>query len=122
VTEARVSKSEDISSRERRYLMMMGVRVACFILSIVVFVNGGGWLTAIPAVGAIIIPYFAVVIANGGRELNGGRGFQAHEPNLPSRFSPAAPGPGMAAGPTVAAPPEGPTGDSGNSGESASPR
>ena len=27
-----------------------------------------GWLTAIPAVGALVIPYFAVVFANGGRE------------------------------------------------------
>lgn len=117
VTEARVSKSADISSRERRYLVMMGIRVACFIISIVVFVNGGGWLTAIPAVGAIIIPYFAVIVANGGREPNGGRGFQAYEPNLPARFTPT-PGSGMPSGPAVPTPP----GDSGNAGESAPPR
>jgi hypothetical protein len=78
--------SEDIRYRERRYLIMMGVRLVCFVIAVVLFVNGFGWLTAIPAVGAIAIPYFAVVFANGGRE-PGGRGrFQPYEPNLPQRF------------------------------------
>ncbi len=88
VTEARLSRSADISYRERRYLIMMGIRLVCFVIAVVLFINGAGWLTAIPAVGAIIIPYFAVIFANGGREPNGGRGFQAYEPNLPDRFSP----------------------------------
>ena len=67
VTEAQRSRSADISYRERRYLIMMAIRVVCFVIAVVVFANGGGWLTAIPAVGAIVIPYFAVVFANGGR-------------------------------------------------------
>jgi hypothetical protein len=88
VTEARRPLSEDIAYRERRYLIMMGIRLVCFVIAVVVFVNGGGWLTAIPAVGAIAIPYFAVVFANGGRE-PGGRGrLRPYEPNLPERFSP----------------------------------
>ena len=89
VTEAQRSRSEDISYRERRYLIMMAIRVVCFVIAVVVFAQGGGWLTAIPAVGAIAIPYFAVVFANGGREPSSTRGFRAYEPNLPTPHRPA---------------------------------
>jgi len=88
VTEAARPRSEDIAYRERRYLIMMGIRVGCFILTIVLFAAGAGWLAAIPAVGALVIPYFAVVFANGGREPTSTRGFRAYEPNLPQRYSP----------------------------------
>ena len=88
VTEAQRSKSADISYRERRYLIMMAIRVVCFVVAVVVFAKGGGWLTAIPAVGAIAIPYFAVVFANGGREPNSTKGFRAYEPNLPTVYHP----------------------------------
>jgi hypothetical protein len=64
---------------------MMGIRAACFAIAVVVFVNHGGWLTAIPAVGAIVIPYFAVIFANGGREPDNTRGFLEHRMNLPAR-------------------------------------
>jgi Protein of unknown function (DUF3099) len=92
VTEARKPRSEDIAYRERRYLIMMGIRVACFGLTILLFVAGAGWFAAIPAVGALVIPYFAVVFANGGREPTSTRGFHAYEPKLPERYS--GPGPG----------------------------
>lgn len=88
VTEAQRSKSADISYRERRYLIMMAIRVVCFVVAVVVFAKGGGWLTAIPAVGAIVIPYFAVVFANGGREPSSTKGFHAYEPNLPTVYRP----------------------------------
>jgi hypothetical protein len=88
VTEAQRSKSEDISYRERRYLIMMAFRVLCFVVAVVVFAKGGGWLTAIPAIGAIVIPYFAVVFANGGREPSSSKGFRAYEPNLPTLYRP----------------------------------
>ena len=51
VTEARKPLSQDIAYRERRYLIMMGIRLICFVVAVVLFVNGAGWLTAIPAVG-----------------------------------------------------------------------
>lgn len=81
--------SEDIAYRQRRYLIMMGIRVLCFLAAVVLFTSGAGWLTAIPAVGAIVIPYFAVIFANGGREPTSTRGFQAYEPRLPDRSTPA---------------------------------
>jgi Protein of unknown function (DUF3099) len=91
--------SEDIAYRERRYLIMMGIRLVCFVVAVLLFINGAGWLTAIPAVGAIIIPYFAVVFANGGREPSGRGGFRPYEPNLPQRYVPTAtPGADGAAG------------------------
>jgi len=86
VTEANPSRSADIAYRERRYLIMMAVRVVCFVAAVIVFAKGGGWLTAIPAVGAIVIPYFAVVFANGGREPSSTKGFRAYEPNLPVHY------------------------------------
>jgi hypothetical protein len=91
VTQARRSLSDDISFRQRRYLLMMGVRAACFIIAVVMFVNHLGWLTVIPAVGAIFIPYFAVVFANGGREPSNTRGFMEYRPNLPMTRDPAGP-------------------------------
>jgi hypothetical protein len=136
VTEARLSKSDDIAYRQRRYLIMMAIRAVCFILAVIMFVNHAGWLTAFPAVGAIIIPYFAVVFANGGREPNTGRGFRPYEPSLPVRFAgppagpgpvppgPAAPGPaGPSAGPREpgSAPPP-PGTDQGSSDGSGAPR
>jgi DUF3099 family protein len=132
VTEARLSKSDDIAYRQRRYLIMMAVRAACFILAVILFVNHAGWLTAIPAVGAIIIPYFAVVFANGGREPNVTRGFRPYEPSLPARFEGTRTGPGpvmtgtVAPGPVAAEPgaaaPAAPGTDPGSSDANGAPR
>ena len=82
--------SQDIAYRQKRYLIMMGIRLVCFVIAVVMFVNGAGWLVAIPAVGAIIIPYFAVVFANGGREPSGRERFRPYEPKLPQRYQPPA--------------------------------
>jgi hypothetical protein len=98
--------SDDIAYRQRRYLIMMGIRLLLFIVAILLFVNHGGWLTAIPVAGAIAIPYFAVVFANGGREPTGTSGFRPYEPNLPARYVP--PGQGPAAPPADGSPGAGP--------------
>jgi hypothetical protein len=94
VTEARPSLSDDIAYRQRRYLIMMGIRTVCFIAAIVLFANHLGWVTAIPLVGAIVIPYFAVVFANGGREPTINRGFKPYEPNTPELYRPPSTGSG----------------------------
>jgi hypothetical protein len=59
------------------------LRSSCEI-AVVLFINHFGWLAAIPAVGAIFIPYFAVVFANGGRESDNTRGFMEYQPNVPA--------------------------------------
>src|ERR1700689_5845419 len=66
VTQARRPMSEDIRYRQHRYLIMMGIRTLCFAIAIVLFVAHLRLLILIPAVGAIIIPYIAVIFANGG--------------------------------------------------------
>lgn len=51
---------EERATRMRKYLIMMGIRVACFIALIWV---RGPWMFVFAA-GAIFLPYFAVVVAN----------------------------------------------------------
>ncbi len=82
VTDARRSMSEDISYRQRRYLISMGVRVVAFLLA--VFLFHGIWRFIAAAI-ALVVPYFAVVFANGGREPDNGATFESFEPNLPER-------------------------------------
>ena len=89
VTQARRPMSEDIRYRQHRYLIMMGIRVLCFAISIILFVEHLRWLVLIPAVGAILIPYFAVIFANGGREPDNVRGFMEHRTNLPANRDPS---------------------------------
>ena len=64
ITEARPPLSEDIDGRTRRYLWSMGIRTGCFIAAIVTH----GWLRWALIVGAVVLPYLAVVFANAGRE------------------------------------------------------
>ncbi len=78
--------SEDISYRQRRYLISMGVRVVAFLLA--VFLFHGVW-RFIGAAIALVVPYFAVVFANGGREPDNAAAFEPFEPNLPERKSTA---------------------------------
>jgi hypothetical protein len=99
VTQARRPMSEDIRYRQHRYLIMMGIRTLCFAIAIVLFVAHLRWLILIPAVGAIIIPYIAVIFANGGREPDNTRGFLEHRSRLSTpttsaldRRGPARPG------------------------------
>src|ERR1700722_15354320 len=87
VTQASPGRSAEINQRQRTYLVMMGVRLVCFVLTVVLFVNHGGWLTVVPALGAIALPYFAVVVANS-RRPSDSSGFQPYMERLPDRFSP----------------------------------
>jgi hypothetical protein len=64
ITGARRSLSEDIRARQTRYLLSMGVRTICFVLA--VFTSGP--LRWVLFSAAVILPYIAVVVANGGRE------------------------------------------------------
>lgn len=61
-TSLEMAPADDENLRIRNYLLTMGVRLACMILCAVVVPYG--WHTAVFAVGAIFLPYIAVVIAN----------------------------------------------------------
>ena len=64
VTTAAQSPREERRSRERRYLLTMGLRVLCFIAAIVLFAADLRWEGAIAAAGSLILPWVAVVAAN----------------------------------------------------------
>ena len=69
VTDAPRPMSEDIGRRQRRYLISMGVRTVCFGGAVLAAIAGAPWwLAVLMVVGAALLPYFAVVFANGGRE------------------------------------------------------
>lgn len=55
------SPEDERKSRMIKYTIAMTIRVVCIVLAMVV----QGWLMWICFAGAILLPYFAVVIANG---------------------------------------------------------
>lgn len=55
---------DDANRRMTKYFIMMAVRVACFIAMVVIAPYG--WHTAALAVGAIVLPYLAMIVANVG--------------------------------------------------------
>jgi hypothetical protein len=67
LTSARRPHSVDQRDRQVRYLISMTIRIVCFGLAIVV----DGPLRWFFLVGAIFLPYVAVVFANAGRETGG---------------------------------------------------
>ncbi|MCW2759140.1 MAG: hypothetical protein JWO46_2886 [Nocardioidaceae bacterium] len=60
ITDAPTSRADEIATRQRRYMLSMGLRVLCFVGAIVT----DGVLRYVLVAGALIIPYFAVVVAN----------------------------------------------------------
>lgn len=54
------SPQDDRRSRMINYTVAMSIRTVCILLCLVV----PGWWLLIPAIGAIVLPYIAVVLAN----------------------------------------------------------
>ena len=64
ISGAQPGLSEDISARTRRYVISMGIRTVCFPLAVLT----EGWVRWTFVAVALVVPYFAVIIANAGRE------------------------------------------------------
>jgi hypothetical protein len=64
ITSAQQGLSSDLPGRQRRYLISMIIRTAFFVAAVFV-PSPFRWFCV---AGALILPYFAVVIANAGRE------------------------------------------------------
>ena len=64
ITNAPRALSSDQAARQKRYFISMMIRTACFILT-VILPSPYRWFALF---GAVVLPYFAVVIANAGRE------------------------------------------------------
>ncbi|RZU65167.1 DUF3099 family protein [Microterricola gilva] len=60
ITSLPVSPEVERRNRMLKYTLAMGIRVLC-VLSML-FLKG--WWLLLPAIGAVVLPYFAVVIAN----------------------------------------------------------
>jgi hypothetical protein len=60
LTELPPSPEEEQGARMRRYAITMGIRTLCVLACL--FVQG--WWLLIPALGAVFLPYIAVVFAN----------------------------------------------------------
>ena len=66
ITSASRPHSEELRGRERRYVISMGVRTACFLLALVFRTH---WVVWVFMAAALFLPYVAVVIANAGAGL-----------------------------------------------------
>ncbi len=64
ITTAAESRNADIAVRQRRYLLSMSLRTLCFVGAIIASLAGVHWLWPILIVGALVLPYVAVVLAN----------------------------------------------------------
>jgi len=64
ISAAQPGLSEDISGRTRRYVISMGFRTLCFPMAVLT----EGWVRWTFVAAALVVPYFAVIIANAGRE------------------------------------------------------
>ena len=64
ISDAREAHSDEMRQRMIKYSLSMGIRMVCLILVFVV----EGWLQWVMIAGAVFLPYFAVIIANGGSD------------------------------------------------------
>lgn len=70
-----------MAQRTRRYLVQMSIRVVCFIGAVAI----DHWSRWLLLVGAVVLPYVAVVLANAGRERGNDPGTFLEPPALPGR-------------------------------------
>jgi hypothetical protein len=68
VTSAPEPLGADQARRQRRYLVQMGIRVVCFLLAAILWQHVPLWVGLTLIVGAVVLPYIAVLFANAGRE------------------------------------------------------
>lgn len=64
ITDARTAHTDEMRARMIKYSVSMGIRIIC--LGLLFFVHG--WLLWVVIAGAVVLPYFAVVIANAGSD------------------------------------------------------
>lgn len=82
ITDARTAHTDEMRERMIKYSVSMGIRLVCLFLLFVVH----GWLLWVVVAGAVVLPYFAVIIANGGSDT---RNMTASESMIDAPPSPA---------------------------------
>ncbi|MCL3861948.1 DUF3099 domain-containing protein [Actinotalea sp. K2] len=86
ITSASAPLADDMAQRSRRYLAQMSIRVVCFLAAVAI----DHWTRWVLLAGAVVLPYFAVVLANAGRERGSDPGTFVGAPVLPPGLTPAA--------------------------------
>lgn len=66
ITNAQEAHSREMHDRFVKYSVAMSIRMVCIGLIFVV----DGWYKLVPMVGAVVLPWIAVIIANGGSDTN----------------------------------------------------
>lgn len=89
ITSAHKGRSLDVEERQRRYLLTMGLRTACF----VAFLFVPGWWKVACLLGAAVLPAIGVLLAN-----NADRHALAAVPPEDESARPALPGGTIVAG------------------------
>ncbi|HEX6877343.1 MAG TPA: DUF3099 domain-containing protein [Nocardioidaceae bacterium] len=83
ITSATPGHSRDIAARQRRYIISMAVRTACFLLAVVF---AGEPLMWVFIAGSFVLPYVAVIMANAQAKTDPGPDpgtiFDPHRPEL----------------------------------------
>lgn len=64
ITDAPTAHTDEMHSRMVKYTVSMSIRLVCLFL--LFFVHG--WMMWVVIAGAVVLPWFAVVIANGGSD------------------------------------------------------
>ena len=94
ITDARTAHTDEMHARMVKYTISMSIRMVCLFL--LFFVHG--WMLWVVVAGAVVLPWFAVVIANGGSDssnLGGDSPYEAAAPQqLEARVSDAPENPG----------------------------
>lgn len=86
VTSAKVGQSDELASREHRYIVSMLIRTFCFVGGVIAWQTVGAWLGAILFVGAVVLPYTSVILANAGvRKRGAGSDLIANPPGTLER-------------------------------------
>lgn len=86
ITEAPASAADDIRSRQNKYLLSMALRTICVIAAVLTV---GSWVFWLALLGAVVLPYVAVVVANAAGPRNDG--FRLVEMPNPRRQLPGGP-------------------------------
>jgi len=64
ITTAPKSPADELRSRQRTYLLSMGIRSLCFVGAVITGILHVNWAWPLLIAGALVLPYIAVVMAN----------------------------------------------------------
>lgn len=117
ITSAPEPLGADQARRARRYLIQMGIRVLCFLLAVLTWSRVPLWVSLVLIVGAVVLPYIAVLFANAGRE----RRDDAPPGYVPHLLDAAPPARPVAAAPPAASDPSPHAGPAPHAGPGADP-